>query len=279
MISIAVILFVLGLALGSFVNALVWRLNQQSKPKSKQPKANLSILNGRSICPNCRHQLAWYDLIPVLSWLSLSGRCRYCKRPISAQYPLIELISGLIFALSYLLWPHAVHQGGQWLLLAAWLISSVGLLALAVYDLRWLRLPNKIIYPTLAAAAAGRLAYSIFYDSRPLHALAMWAASVAVASGVFWALYHASEGRWIGYGDVRLGLVTGTLLAGPQYSLLMIFLASLLGSILAAPDLIRGKKTLASRLPFGPLLITATAFVVIFGQPLLNWYGRVMGIN
>jgi prepilin signal peptidase PulO-like enzyme (type II secretory pathway) len=273
MLSIAIILFVFGLALGSFVNALVWRLHEQLK---KRKSKNLSIINGRSICPNCRHKLAWNDLIPLLSWLWLRARCRYCKKPISAQYPIVELVAGLIFAGSYLLWPQTVHLDGQWLLLGTWLASSVGLLALAVYDLRWMLLPNKIIYPTLLVAVAGRFAYIVFFEDSPGHSLLMWAFSVVIASGVFLALYIYSKGKWIGYGDVRLGLITGTLLADPAKSLAMLFLASLIGTVIIAPSLIKGDKNMASKLPFGPFLITATAILVVFGDSLINWYKNLI---
>lgn len=277
MLLIALILLVLGLACGSFVNALVWRLHEQSdskklKVKSKKPSTNLSIWNGRSMCVHCMHTLAWYDLIPVFSWLALSGKCRYCKKPISAQYPIVELVAGLVFAGSYIYWPTPVHLNGQWLLLATWLAASVGLLALAVYDLRWMLLPNKIIYPTLIVAVVGRTAYIAVFEAKPLHAVLLWGSSVIVASGVFLALYIASKGKWIGYGDVRLGLITGTLLADPAKSLAMIFLASLIGSLVVLPSLAAGKRSLASRLPYGPFLIAATAIIVIFGDSLLNWY-------
>jgi prepilin signal peptidase PulO-like enzyme (type II secretory pathway) len=281
MLLIAVLLFILGLGFGSFVNALVWRLHMQiagEKTKGKQKTGDLSILKGRSMCPNCRHTLSWHDLIPVLSWISLKGRCRYCRQPISKQYPAVELAMGFIFALSYIFWPSAPHLADQWLLLATWLVCSVGLLALAVYDARWMLLPNKIIYPTLLVAAAGRAAYIGFYEARPLHALAMWALSVAVSSGIFFALFMISKGQWIGYGDVRLGLITGTLLATPAKSFLMIFLASLLGSLAAAPHLFKGQKTLTSRLPYGPFLITATGLMVVFGDNLINWYKNLFSL-
>lgn len=271
-----VFLLILGLACGSFVNALVWRVHEQQKTKGKTQKAGLSILNGRSMCIHCRHTLAWYDLIPVLSWIWLKGKCRYCRKPISVQYPLVELISALVFAGSYIFWPETVHLGGQWLLLAAWLVSSVGLLALAVYDLRWMLLPSRIIYPTLAIAAAGRLGYIIFFDGRPWHGLAMWALSIIIASGVFFVLFTVSNGKWIGYGDVRLGLVTGTLLAHPTKSLAMIFFASVLGTVVILPALFSGQKRLASKLPYGPFLITATAFVLLFGQPIIDWYKNLI---
>jgi prepilin signal peptidase PulO-like enzyme (type II secretory pathway) len=273
MLIIAIILFVLGISLGSFVNALVWRLHEQLKPKNNKLKTKtLSILNGRSMCVHCRHTLAWYDLIPLLSWLQLQGRCRYCKKPISVQYPIVELVAGLVFAGSYLLWPSTVHLNGQWLLLVTWLASSVGLLALAVYDLRWMLLPNKIICPTLAVAVAGRLGYVIVFENQPLHAILLWLGSLIIASGVFLALFVYSKGKWIGYGDVRLGLITGTLLADPQKALSMIFIASLIGSLVVLPGMITGKKTMASKLPYGPFLVVATTIMVVFGDSLLNWY-------
>jgi prepilin signal peptidase PulO-like enzyme (type II secretory pathway) len=267
MLFIALVLFILGLCLGSFVNALVWRFHE-----NKNHKAKVSILSGRSMCVHCRHTIAWYDLVPLVSWLALGGKCRYCKKPISIQYPTVELLAGFIFAGSYLFWPQTVQPDGQWLLLATWLASSVGLLALAVYDLRWMILPNKMIYPTLLVAVVGRLAYIILFASEPLHSALLWFLSVAIASGVFYALFVVSKGKWIGFGDVRLGLITGTLLADPQLSLAMIFLASLLGTILIIPSLLSGKKNMASRLPYGPLLITATAILVVFGDFLLDWY-------
>jgi prepilin signal peptidase PulO-like enzyme (type II secretory pathway) len=273
MLIIALLLFVFGLMWGSFINAVVWRLHEQSK-KRKSSK-NISIISGRSMCVHCKHELAWYDLFPVASWLALKGKCRYCRKNISPQYPIVELITGVTFAASYLIWPHTVHLNGQWLLLTTWLVSSVGLLALLIYDVRWMLLPNKIIYPSLAVAFIGRLAYLILFENRPDHGLLLWILAVLISSGVFYVLYMVND-KWIGFGDVRLGLITGTLLADPQKSLAMIFIASLLGSLIAVPDLIRGKKTMASRLPYGPFLIAATAIMVLWGDSLLNWYKSLL---
>lgn len=269
---VALILFVLGLACGSFVNALVWRLHEQAKGKATKAKADLSILRGRSQCPECGHRLSALDLVPLLSWLMLRGKCRYCKKPISAQYPIVELLAALTFAGSYVFWPQVVHLNGQWLLLYTWLVASVGLLALAVYDLRWMLLPSRILYPTLLVAAAGRLAYILAYQPHRAHAFVLWLGSLAVASGVFWLLFTVSQGKWIGFGDVRLGLITGTLLADPAKALAMIFIASLIGSLAVVPSLSKGQKTLASRLPYGPFLISSTALLVVFGDQLIDWY-------
>ena len=266
------ILTLLGLCAGSFVSALVWRVRQQELGKQR-----LSILKGRSQCPKCHHTLAWYDLIPLFSWLLLRGRCRYCDHPISKQYPFTEIAAAAIFVISYAYWPNGVYGVGDWVLLVTWLITSVGLLALFVYDLKWMLLPNRIIYPTLAIAVSGRLIYLVSFEADIPQALVMWVMSVLIASGIFLLIFTASSGRWIGYGDVRLGLITGTILADPLLSILMIFVASFLGTIVSLPLLLSGRKRLSSRLAFGPLLISATWLVLLFGQAPIDWYRDLLG--
>lgn len=249
-----------GLAFGSFVNALVWRV--------KTGKS----MNGRSQCPNCKHNLSALDLIPVLSWLMLRGKCRYCKKPISWQYPAVELAGALVFVASYHFWPVELVSRGDWLLFITWLVSSVGLLALAVYDLRWMLLPSKILYPTAAIAISGRLIYLAAYESDKAQAALELLLSVAIASGIFFILYIVSSGRWIGFGDVRLGLITGALLADPGKSFLMIFLASMLGTLFVLPSLLTKKKNLQAKIPYGPFLIIGAFISLLFGQNLVDWY-------
>lgn len=275
-----IVLTVLGLSAGSFVNALVWRLRQAElvEQKSLHLKSKVpNVFQGRSMCPKCRHQLAWYDLIPVFSWLSLHGRCRYCAQPISKQYPLTELAAAAIFVISYAYWPDGIYGAGDWLLLITWLAASVGLLALFVYDLYWMILPSKIIYWTLLIAISGRLIYLLSFEINIIRALAVWGLSILITSGLFWLIFMASSGKWIGYGDVRLGLITGTILADPLLSILMIFTASLLGSLVAVPLMLAGRKRLTSRLPFGPFLIIATALVLLFGQSPIEQYKNLLG--
>ncbi len=261
MIEIAVYLFILGLCLGSFVNALVWRIHVKK-----------DWVKARSQCPNCAHQLAARDLVPVLSWLWLRGKCRYCKAPILGQYPLVEITGALVLSSSYLLWPYPLSEIDNLVLFVTWLVSSVGLLALLVYDIRWMILPNKIIYPTFFIAAAGQLIYVIGFEPHKFSYLLQWMLSVTIASGIFLVLFLISKGRWIGYGDVRLGLITGTLLHSPILALLMIFLASLLGSVAVLPMLLAGKKSLSEKLPYGPFLIAATFICLIFGDNLISYY-------
>jgi len=282
-------LFLLGLSLGSFVNALVWRVHQQGKALSVKRKgkeisspkpltlnpSRYSILDGRSQCVHCGHQLSIGDLVPVFSWILLRSKCRYCNKPISIQYPLVELLAATVFVTSYIFWP-ASFSNGQWLLFVTWLTCSVGLLALAVYDLKWMFLPNRILYPTFFIALVGQLGYILFFANNKAHSSWLLALSLLVASGLFLVIYLASRGKWIGFGDVRLGLVTGALLATPAKSLMMIFLASVLGTLFVLPALASGRRKMASKLPFGPFLIASTGLVILFGQSLLDWYQRLL---
>lgn len=230
---------------------------------------------GRSQCVHCGHELVAKDLVPVFSWLFLRGRCRYCQKSISVQYPLVELTMAAVFALSYAWWPQYL-SGGQWPLFITWLATSVGLLALAVYDIRWMLLPNKILYPTFLVALAGRLGYILFYSSDVAHSFWLLALSLLVTSGIFGLIYVASAGRAIGFGDVRLGLISGTVLADPLQGLLMIFVASVLGTVFVLPALVKGQKSFTSRVPYGPFLILATFIVLLFGPDLINWYERLL---
>lgn len=271
-----IILAVLGLTAGSFVNALVWRIRTQETTKKPEDPAALSIVRGRSMCPNCRHTLAGRDLVPLFSWLVLRGRCRYCQTKISRQYPIVELAGSVIFVSSYIFWPQALGSAAQWLLFITWLICATGLMALLVYDMKWMLLPSRILYPVFLIAAAGRLAYIIGFAPDKSHSFTQWAFSLLVASGLFWALFMVSSGRWIGYGDVRLGLITGTLLAAPDKSLLMIVLSAFLGTLVMVPLLIAGRSSWHAKVPYGPFLIAATLIVILFGSEIINWYERLV---
>jgi prepilin signal peptidase PulO-like enzyme (type II secretory pathway) len=257
-----------GLAFGSFLNAMVWRMHKKK-----------DWVKGRSECDFCKHKLSALDLIPVFSWLYLRGRCRYCRKRLSWQHPAVELATAAVFVLSYIFWPVNLNGAGEWILFITWLAVSVGLMALLVYDARWMLLPNKILYPVFYIAVAGRLIYIIGTEAHKGKALLACAASVAVASGIFWLLFMASQGKWIGYGDVRLGLITGTVLADPARSLMMIVLGSLLGTLFILPALAMGKKKLASKLPYGPFLIAATWLVLLFGDKIMDWYTNFLKLN
>lgn len=272
---IIVLLLALGLTFGSFVNALVWRLHEQEelaeKPKkaAKQRRRNLSILNGRSMCPNCGHELAAKDLIPVLSWLWLRGKCRYCGRMISWQYPLVELMTALLFVLSYLHWPLGFTGSGL-LQFVCWLFFVVMFVALAVYDLRWFLLPNRIVYPLIVVAFVEVIAAAVLDHN--LAGLWQPLAGAAIISGLFFGLYQVSGGSWIGGGDVKLAVVLGLLAATPGRAFLLIFIASLIGTVVSLPLALQNRRKLKMQVPFGPFLLLATGIVVLFGPAITNWY-------
>lgn len=290
-------LIVLGLCFGSFINALVWRFHEQEeqlKAKSKKSKVKktagrrlsalssqltahdrrLSIMEGRSMCPNCQHKLAWYDLIPVLSWLSLKSKCRYCHKPISWQYPVVELLTAALFVLSYVFWPSTVYSlPSTSYLLAFWLIFLTGFIALAIYDIRWMILPNRIIFPMQALAGIYALVVIAGSDNW-FQAAQATALSVLCSAGLFYVLFQVSKGKWIGGGDVKLAVILGLVLGSPAKALLMLFTASLLGTIISLPLLLSHRLKKNSRIPFGPLLIIGTIIAYLFGASLITWYKR-----
>jgi len=269
---IIAILIVLGLALGSFVNALVWRLRQQETAKNKSGK-QLSIIKGRSMCPACKHELTAKDLVPVLSWLALRGKCRYCGKPISGQYPLVELTTALLFVVSYIWWPVPL-SGAQTAIFVLWLALLTGLLALLVYDARWSLLPNRIVYP-LAVLAIVQATIAVAVNPKPVLALGNEILAVAIGGGIFYVLFQVSKGKWIGGGDVKLGWLLGLIVGTPGRSILLIFIASLAGSLVSLPLLLNGRLKRNSIIPFGPFLIGATIVVQLFGHAILLWYQRV----
>lgn len=277
---IIVVLILLGLCFGSFVNALVWRIyKQDSKSKAKKQsksKEDYSILHGRSMCTHCGHTLSALDLIPVLSWLSLSGKCRYCHRPISWQYPLVELLTACLFVASYLFWPEPL-QGYQIVSLCFWLIYVIGFMALAVYDLRWFLLPNRIIFPLMYLAGAQFLVHMIFFDGGTA-LIINTVGGILVGGGIFYLLFQLSKGKWIGGGDVKLGFLLGAILASASSSLLLIFIASLIGTVVSIPILATKRLTKQAHVPFGPFLLSAAVIVQLFGADMIAWYKGVIGL-
>ncbi len=267
------VLIILGLCFGSFVNALVWRLHQQDLPKKKRAAsdAELSIAKGRSMCTHCKHTLAWYDLVPVLSWTLLMGRCRYCRKPIGLQYPLVELLTAIIFVLSYAFWSYDLNSAAGLGMLILWLAATVGFVALTVYDLRWMLLPNRIVFPLIGLGIFVSLLRAIQADSIAGSLLGALG-GLAVAGGIFYVVFQVSNGTWIGGGDVKLGFAIGLFLGGPVLAFLMLFIASLLGLSVAMPGIVLKRSKLNAKLPFGPFLITATLLVMLVGQRIVDWY-------
>lgn len=258
-VIISVYLFIIGAAMGSFSGAVAWRLEK-----------GRDFVRERSECEHCHHTLAWYDLVPVASWLWLKGRCRYCQKSIGTTPIVLELVVGAAFVLSFLAWPYGWGALGA-ALFVVWLVSLVLLTILFVYDVRHFLLPDVLVWPlTVVGLVAFGLLMSINdvpYGRWPLEALL----ALLPISGVYGLLYAVSGGRWIGLGDVKLGLFIGLVL-GWQGGVLALLLANYLGFFWILPSLLRGKLDKSSRMPFGPYLILATFIVFLWGAPLFGWF-------
>jgi len=224
------------------------------------------------MCESCGHRLHARDLVPVLSWIELGGRCRYCKAPIGWQDPLTELAMVALFVLSYVFWPY----GWSGILLVAfgiWLMSLVVMVALVVYDLRWMLLPDRLVYPLIGLAISMSSCLAIGQGSTGIIVRA--GLSALLISGMFWLLFQMSDGRWIGGGDVKLAVALGFLVASLVGTILLLFIASLLGSFVGVPILIMG-KSVSHKIPFGPFLIIAAITVFLWGQPMIEWYNQLI---
>lgn len=277
MIILALVVF--GLIFGSFINAVIWRVHEQATETSKN-KPNkkyldsLSIRKGRSMCSNCHHELAAKDLIPLFSWLSLGGKCRYCKQPIPDS-PLVEVLTAVLFAVSYVAWPLELAGFEAWTLFIVWLAALVGLIMLSVYDLRWMLLPNRLLYPTTVFGVLFA-AISIWQSTEPLHAVLNAFLAVAIGGGIFYLLFQVSSGKWIGGGDVKLGWLLGLFVLTPAKAVLFIFLAALLGTIVSLPLVVRQKLDRKATIPFGPFLILGAYITVLWGNQILHWYTNTL---
>lgn len=254
----------LGLCFGSFVNALVWRI------KNKK-----DFVRERSICVHCKHVLAWYDLVPLFSWLQLRGKCRYCRKPIDDS-PLVELATTLLFVGSYVWWPMTLAAWGEYLFFAMWLLQATGLVALAVYDLKWMLLPNKILYPMTILAVIMRFVEALFISGSllPLREMLL---GMVVGGGFFWLIFQISSGRWIGGGDVKLGFYMGALL-NPASVLLAIMLSFYIASAYLLPMMLVGKVSRKSKIPFGPFLIVGLIIMILFGANVTDLTRALYGL-
>mgnify|MGYP001567464324 CR=1 FL=1 len=256
-----VLFFVLGTIFGSFLNVVINRL-----------KTNKSILKERSHCPFCKKKLSCYELIPIISFIIQKGKCKNCHKQISWQYPLTELATGIIFLLIIF---NFSAQGGQAIFNTAFLLLiSCFLIIIFVYDLKHYLVPDIIIYPAIVISFLYQLQFSIFNFQFSINfqlPIFNYLIASIVAGGFFLVIVLISKGKWMGMGDVKIGILMGLILGIPQI-FVALFLAFLIGAIISVILLILKKKTLKSEIPFGPFLIGATFIALFWGEFLLNWY-------
>lgn len=254
--------FLFGLVCGSFANAVIWRL-----------KVGRSVAHGRSICPNCKHQLNASDLVPVVSWIVLKGRCRYCAKPISPQYPIVELITGALFGFAWLFFTPVTPV--QWLDFLFWLYLIVILVILAVYDLRWMILPDKVLIPAIVIAVA-RLPILLLLG-QPISVVRGPLIAAVLTGGVFYLLAAVSRGKWMGGGDIKLVFLLGLSL-GIQKTILALFLATGAASVIGLA-LMATKRMKSHYIAFGPFLAAAAIASLFFGDYLIAVYASLSGLE
>lgn len=244
-IAIILLFFLLGLIFGSFFNVVGLRM-----PK-KQP-----FTNDRSICPNCRHKLSWYELIPVLSYIVQHGKCRHCLKKISPIYPVMELATGFLFALSY------ARIGLDPELITALLLVSM-LVILTVSDITYMLIPDKILLFFLP----------LFIIMRIVQPLDPWwspPAGALIGLCIIAIVILASRGG-MGAGDMKLFGVLGIVL-GMGNVILAFFLACMIGAIIGM--LLLGIKIIhrKQQVPFGPYIVIAALITYFYGDSLIAWY-------
>ncbi|KUK47480.1 MAG: Type 4 prepilin-like proteins leader peptide-processing enzyme [Actinobacteria bacterium 66_15] len=261
-----------GLLFGSFANVVIWRV-----PRGE------SIARPGSHCPGCDSPIAWYDNIPVVSWLVLRGRCRHCHVPIAPRYPLVEAASGALFVAAALVW----GPGARALFGAAlfWF-----LLALSLIDLEHMRLPNPLVATLAGVGFLGALLSELGGahvvpltadggSGMAAHPLVLSLVGVLLGAGLpamIALVYSAIRGRsGFGMGDVKLLGALGLFL-GP-YVLVTFFVASLLGAVGGAV-IGRGRDLSQRRIPFGPWLAAGAAITAVLGPALVRGYLSLVGI-
>lgn len=276
---IAGALLLLGVVLGSFAGAQVWRVRarqlrtdkQTGHPYDKHEWRQLRVLlqgtvrDDRSRCLQCGHVLAWYDLLPVVSWLSTGGRCRYCQQFIGWFELVMELVLGVGLALSYLVWPWALPASS--LLFAVWVVVALVLMILAAYDAKWQLLPDPLNYGLMALGALFVLVRMTTLHDVDLVSLT---GAVALLAGLYGGLYAISRGAWIGFGDVKLCVGLALLLGDWRLAFMTLFFSNMLGCIIVLPGLVCGQLNTRSQVPFGPLLIIGCVISLLFGGSILR---------
>jgi prepilin signal peptidase PulO-like enzyme (type II secretory pathway) len=286
-------LFILGAAFGSFLNVLSLRYDPNRFLFAR------ASTGGRSHCPHCRRTLRAYELIPLLSFLFLRGRCRTCGKKLTLQYPVVEALCGVIFLLvgrkiyleSIFLFP-GMSETVLLLIIGLYLLVFAGLLLMSLIDRVWQIIPDEltvilaglgISLIALSAASFEEYGASFVGSYAPLFGFREWGILVnriigsVIAGGFLLTLYIGTRGRGIGFGDVKLSFALGLIFGWPDVLLLHLF-AFILGSVYGIAAILKGKG-MKSLLPFGPFLALGALVVFLWGREVLDLYFSLFGFN
>lgn len=251
------LIFIYGIVVGSFLNVCIYRI-----PK----KENIAIV--RSHCMKCNHQLKWYDNIPLVSWLILlRGKCRYCKAPISPQYPIVEASNGVLWLLVFIVNGVMTPAGTFNIDSLLYCLLASALLVLSVIDFRTYEIPIGI---NIFILALGLIMSVIHYTDWLSHVIGFFAVSIPL-----YVIILVTNGRGIGGGDMKLMAVAGLMLGWK-----LAILAFALGCIIGAPiHVLRMRIAKADRvLAMGPYLSIGIFIAALWGNQLIDWYLRATGL-
>jgi leader peptidase (prepilin peptidase)/N-methyltransferase len=272
--------FVFGLLIGSFLNVVIlrlpvrlewqWRRDSRELLELEEPDATPppGIVIERSFCPKCAHRLGAFDNIPLISFLALRGRCRFCRAPISWQYPAVELLTGFAFAAC--VW----HFGPGWQAMSALVFTAV-LIALAGIDLHTQLLPDQLTYPLLWL---GLLLSTIALFVDPVAALIGAAVGYLSLWSVYWAFKLLTGKEGMGRGDFKL-LAALSAWCGIKGVLPIVLISAVLGALIGSAWLLLRGRDRATPIPFGPYLAVAGWIQLLWGQQLISLYVRFSGLR
>lgn len=238
--------FIIGTVAGSFLGVVTLRVENLK-----------SMVTGRSICPECKHVLSWMDLVPVVSFLWLRGKCRYCGKKISAFYPLIEIGMGLVFL--SLFW-----QFGLTLAFLYYIVVFSILAVIFMHDALTEEIPEVFSWIALGLALLGGWYFGGLTFLSVLY-------GALIGGGLLASFVIFSKETWMGAGDIKIGLILGLMLGYPNI-LFGLFAAFLLGSIVGIIKIKKRNQTLQDSLPFAPFLILGLFAAITWGQAIVNWY-------
>ena len=257
-----ILIFFLGAAVGSFLNVVIYR-SQKGE----------SWVMGRSKCEHCKKQIVWYDNIPLLSFLLLRGKCRFCRSRLSISHPVVESLMGLLFLWWYVmgfLFFQLSQQPFIYLQPLFWLMVGVILVYILIIDYKYLIIPDTAVVVQTLLVVAYRL---ILIGSGIMMVPDFLASLIAMAAIVlfFWMLWFFTKGRGFGFGDVKLAVPLVLLVGWPE-ALVWLFLSFMLGAVVGL--ILVGLKLarFGKPIPFGPFLIFATFISLIWGNYLVSWY-------
>jgi leader peptidase (prepilin peptidase)/N-methyltransferase len=242
---------VMGLLIGSFLTVVIDRVPR-----------GVSVVQPGSACGSCGLELGPLDLVPVLSWLVLRGKCRKCRQPIGIEPILVEIATATLFVLM------AIHFERS-VLVAAFCVFAAGLMGLTVIDLKTQRLPREVSYTVMALGAPLLVIAALIGDEPRRIYMAVIGAGISLA--VMGALYKASRGG-LGDGDVRLSPLLGMYLGwlNPGLALVGLFYGFILGAVVGVVMMIIGKAGRQTQLPFGPFLAAGSIVAIFYGQNLID---------